>query len=123
MEHLTLMLLSYLYEHQKKAIEEQNKYKKCLINMWCGTGKTRTFTIDIFINNEKTNVIVFPSLGLINQYCNDYALSTQEPFKTEFVKRPDEWGSDGPPDPEPNPKHDIIVDTFPELADRLGVEL
>ena len=60
------MLLSYLYEHQKKAIEEQNKYKKCLINMWCGTGKTRTFTIDLFINNEQTNVIVFPSLGLIN---------------------------------------------------------
>ena len=25
--------------------------------MWCGTGKTRTFTIDLFINSEKTNVI------------------------------------------------------------------
>ena len=86
MEQLTLILLSCLYEHQKKAIEEQTKYKKCLINMWCGTGKTRTFTIDLFINNEKRNVIVFPSLGLINQYCNDYALSTEEPFKTEFEK-------------------------------------
>ena len=75
-----------LYEHQKKAIEEQNKYDKCLINMWCGTGKTRTFTIDSFINSEKRNVIVFPSLGLINQYCNDYALSSEEPFKTEFEK-------------------------------------
>ena len=42
--------------------------------MWCGTGKTRTFTIDLFINNEKTNVIVFPSLGLINQYNLDYIL-------------------------------------------------
>jgi len=51
------MLLSCLYEHQKKAIKEQNKHKKCLINMWCGTGKTRTFTIDLFINSEKTNVI------------------------------------------------------------------
>ena len=47
------MLLSCLYEHQKKAIKEQNKHKKCLINMWCGTGKTRTFTIDLFINSEK----------------------------------------------------------------------
>ena len=63
MEQLTLMLLSYLYKHQKKTIEEQNKYNKCLINMWCGTGKTRTFTIDLFINNEQTNVIVFPSFG------------------------------------------------------------
>lgn len=47
-------------------------------------GKTRTFTIDLFINNENFNVIVFPSLGLINQYCNDYILSQEEPFKTEF---------------------------------------
>jgi superfamily II DNA or RNA helicase len=76
----------YLYEHQKKAIEEQTKYKKCLINMWCGTGKTRTFTIDLFNHNEKTNVIVFPSLGLINQYSNDYVLSNEEPFKTEYEK-------------------------------------
>jgi len=76
----------YLRPTQREAIEEQNKYKKCLINMWCGTGKTRTFTIDLFIKNEKINVIVFPSLGLINQYCNDYALSTDEPFKTEFEK-------------------------------------
>ena len=86
MEQLITMLLSCLYKHQRKAIEEQNKYEKCLINMWCGTGKTRTFTIDLFIHNEKTNVIVFPSLGLINQYCNDYALSMNEPFKTEFEK-------------------------------------
>ena len=57
----------YLRLTQKDAIESQKYYKKCLINMWCGTGKTRTFTIDLFINNEQTNVIVFPSLGLINQ--------------------------------------------------------
>ncbi len=42
-------------------------------------------------------------------------------FKTAFVRRPDEWGADGPPDPEPNPKCDIIVDSFPELAEALGV--
>ena len=76
----------HLYHHQIKAIEESNNYKKCLINMWCGTGKTRTFTIDLFLKCEKMNVIVFPSLGLINQYCNDYALSCVEPFKTEFEK-------------------------------------
>ena len=46
----------------------------------------RTFTMDLFIYNEKINVIVFHSLGLINQYCNDYALSVKEPFKTEFEK-------------------------------------
>ncbi len=41
-------------------------------------------------------------------------------FKTAFVRRPDEWGQEGPPDPEPNPANDIIVDTFPELAEALG---
>jgi len=42
-------------------------------------------------------------------------------FKTAFVRRPDEWGAAGPPDPEPNPHHDIIADSFPDLARRLGV--
>ena len=80
------ILKPYLYDHQKRAIQQQQQYPKCLINMWCGTGKTRTFTIDLFINNKKTNVIVFPSLGLINQYCNDYVLSSEVPFKSEFEK-------------------------------------
>ena len=54
--------------------------------MWCGTGKTRAFTIDLFNNEDPINVIVFPSLGLINQYNNDYVLNQDEPFKTEFEK-------------------------------------
>jgi len=41
-------------------------------------------------------------------------------YKSAFVKRPAEWGPSGPPDPTPNPAHDLIVETFPELADRLG---
>ena len=77
MEQITL-LLACLYDHQRRAIEEQNKHRKCPINMWCGTGKTLTFT-DLFMNKEKINVIVFPSLGLINQYCNDYVLSSEDP--------------------------------------------
>ena len=40
-------------------------------------------------------------------------------FKTAFVRRPHEWGPAGPPDPHPNANHDIVVDTFPELAERL----
>ena len=79
-------LSKYLYEHQKEALEQQNCLPKCLINMWCGTGKTRTFTIDLFANNEMMNAVVFPSLGLITQYCNDYILNVEEPFATEFKK-------------------------------------
>ena len=74
----------YLYPHQKIAISEKNKYDKCLINMWCGTGKTRTFTISIFQDNQDLNVIVFPSLGLINQYNNDYFLNQDNIFKDNF---------------------------------------
>ena len=40
-------------------------------------------------------------------------------FKTAFVKRPDEWGGEGPPDPVPNPGHDIIADNFPDLLKKL----
>lgn len=42
-------------------------------------------------------------------------------FKTAFVHRPDEWGLEGPPDPEPNPNHTIIADDFPDMARALGV--
>jgi 2-haloacid dehalogenase len=54
--------------------------------------------------------------------CHNFDLDAAKAvgFKTAFVKRPDEWGAEGPPDPEPNPAHDIIVDSFPELAEALG---
>ena len=29
----------------------------------------------------------------------------------------------GPPDPEPNPQHDIVAGTFPDLARQLGVRI
>jgi 2-haloacid dehalogenase len=41
-------------------------------------------------------------------------------YRTAFVRRPDEWGPLGPPDPSPNPACDFIVAGFDELADRLG---
>jgi 2-haloacid dehalogenase len=40
-------------------------------------------------------------------------------YRTAFVRRPDEWGPTGPPDPIPNPATDIVVDGFAELAKRL----
>lgn len=54
--------------------------------------------------------------------CHNFDLDAarKEGFKTCFVRRPDEWGPAGPPDPTPNPACDLVVDTFPELADRLG---
>ena len=46
--------------------------------------------------------------------CHNFDLDAAKKvgFKTAFVRRPNEWGVAGPPDPTPNPNHDIIVDTF-----------
>ena len=54
--------------------------------------------------------------------CHNFDLDAAKAagFKTAFVRRPDEWGAQGPPDPTPNPIHDIVVDDFPELARKLG---
>jgi 2-haloacid dehalogenase len=41
-------------------------------------------------------------------------------YRTAFVRRPDEWGPAGPPDPIPNPETDIVVDGFAELAEHFG---
>ncbi|MBO6816179.1 MAG: hypothetical protein JJ891_15095 [Rhizobiaceae bacterium] len=56
--------------------------------------------------------------------CHNFDLDAAKAvgFKTAFVRRPDEWGHEQPPDPEPNPHHDIIVDSFPDLAATLGIE-
>ena len=57
--------------------------------------------------------------------CHNFDLDAarSQGFKTAFVRRPDEWGPDGPPDPEANPASDIIVDDFPGLARALGIAL
>jgi 2-haloacid dehalogenase len=54
--------------------------------------------------------------------CHNFDLDAArgEGFRTAFVRRPDEWGPAGPPDPTPNPACDIVADGFAELADRLG---
>ena len=41
-------------------------------------------------------------------------------YQTAFVRRPDEWGASGPPDPNPNPACTIVVDSFTQLAKALG---
>ena len=55
--------------------------------------------------------------------CHNFDLDAAKAcgYTTAFVKRPDEWGPEGPPDPEPNPVHDIVADSFPDMARQLGV--
>ena len=50
--------------------------------------------------------------------CHNFDLNGahQAGFRTAFVRRPDEWGPAGPPDPNPNMAYDFVVDDFPALA-------
>jgi 2-haloacid dehalogenase len=51
--------------------------------------------------------------------CHNFDLDAArgEGYRTAFVRRPDEWGPGGPPDPVPNPACDLVVDGFAELAE------
>jgi 2-haloacid dehalogenase len=55
--------------------------------------------------------------------CHNFDLDAArgEGYRTAFIRRPDEWGPAGPPDPVPNPATDIVADGFAELANALGV--
>ena len=63
-----------------------------------------------------------PTSEILMVACHNFDLDAArgEGYRTAFVRRPDEWGSAGPPDPTPNPACDIVANDFGELADRLG---
>lgn len=67
----------YLRKHQQRALQaiddyfydtKENEHTRALVEMFCGTGKTRVFTSWFAHSSSKVNVIVFPSLALIRQY-------------------------------------------------------
>jgi 2-haloacid dehalogenase len=49
--------------------------------------------------------------------CHNFDLNAAQDagMRTAFVRRPDEWGPAGPPDPNPNRAYDLVVDGFEEL--------
>lgn len=54
--------------------------------------------------------------------CHNFDLNAAKAcgFQTAFVYRPDEWGTAGPPSPLPDPGHDYVAQSFPELAQLLA---
>jgi 2-haloacid dehalogenase len=50
--------------------------------------------------------------------CHNFDLNAAQDagMRTTFIRRPLEWGPEGPPDPHPNRAYDHILDTFDELA-------
>jgi len=53
--------------------------------------------------------------------CHNFDLNAAQDagMRTAFVRRPDEWGPAGPPDPHPNRTYDFIEDGFDGLRDRV----
>jgi 2-haloacid dehalogenase len=68
-----------------------------------------------------TQLLQVPPGDILMVACHNFDLDAAraEGYRTAFVRRPDEWGPAGPPDPNPNPACDIVVDDFAALADRL----
>jgi 2-haloacid dehalogenase len=53
--------------------------------------------------------------------CHNFDLNAAQDagMRTAFVRRPDEWGPAGPPDPKPNRDYDMVVDGFEPLVKQL----
>ncbi len=50
--------------------------------------------------------------------CHNFDLNAAHKagFRTAFVRRPNEWGPEGPPDPNPNMAYDLVEDGFDGLV-------
>ncbi|MEO9101836.1 MAG: HAD-IA family hydrolase [Burkholderiaceae bacterium] len=59
-----------------------------------------------------------PPAKILMVACHNFDLNAAHAagYRTAFVRRPDEWGPAGPPDPEPNMNYDFIVNDFDSLA-------
>jgi superfamily II DNA or RNA helicase len=69
------MTKSYRYYQQDAddaIFEELQNSDKCLVKMFCGTGKSLLMRNCAIAKNKSLVVYVMPSLNLINQFYNDY---------------------------------------------------
>jgi len=63
----------YYQEEANQAIyDELQVNNKCLVKMFCGSGKSVLMRKCKIVQNQKLVVYVFPSLSLIDQFYNDY---------------------------------------------------
>lgn len=54
--------------------------------------------------------------------CHNFDLNAAHKagYRTAFIRRPDEWGPAGPPDPHPNMAYDFVEEDFDGLRRRLA---
>ena len=62
----------YQTEADAAIHEELITANKCIVKMFCGTGKSLLMRKMKSVQNQKLVVYVFPSLSLIDQFCTDY---------------------------------------------------
>jgi len=62
----------YQAEADEAIYEELRINNKCIVKMFCGTGKSLLMRKCKSAQNQKLVVYVFPSLSLIDQFCSDY---------------------------------------------------
>ncbi len=110
----TLLTTSLVIDVSKKNGIDWDAILSC--EMW-GIYKTRPEAY-----RRAANLLQLEPAQILMVACHNFDLNAALAcgYKTAFVRRPDEWGKEGPPDPVPNPAHTIIVDTFAELAARLN---
>ena len=62
-----------------------------------------------------------PPQAILMVACHNFDLNAAQDagMRTAFVRRPDEWGPAGPPDPNPNRTFDFIEDGFDGLRERV----
>ena len=69
---MTRIFRYYQKEADDAIFEELNSNDKCIVKMFCGTGKSLLMRNCKTTNNINLLVYVFPSLSLITQFNNDY---------------------------------------------------
>lgn len=62
----------YQQDCDNAICEELTKNDKCIVKMFCGTGKSLIMRNCKILQNRSLIVYVFPSLSLIDQFCTDY---------------------------------------------------
>ena len=68
----TNMLRAYQVEAYNEIIREITVNSKCLVKMFCGSGKSLIMSNVVFDLKYDLSVFVFPSLSLIDQFYTDY---------------------------------------------------
>ena len=76
---MTNAFRAYQEEAYNSIISEITVKSKCLVKMFCGSGKSLIMSNIVSHLNNDLSVFVFPSLSLIDQFYTDYIHTNNKP--------------------------------------------